>query len=264
MRMRQMLAVIGVVAGCSALLGGCELLDSAGAGGAQTPTMTYKQATLVQAPKTSALLSYFCPLGSAVCGAAFGPSPAKEDLRFDFELSFDVGNPNRFPIPTLSMLLATTLFPDVANVAELGAVCFKFCDPGDASCSSQGAEDACAANGQRDIDSLDDFAGAITDRLVDVATGNLDPSYGSNLGVRTIPAFGSTELKVVFTLGVDPMTNILGHIATDAASAWVQGQQAPLEIPYAVRGTLWVDVPLGLGRLGLPFGPESSSWQLAL
>ncbi len=241
----------------------CEFLDQA-AQSIQKPTLTYQEALLVQSPTTTSLLAYYCPsvMGATLCSPVLGAAPAKEDLRFDFELNFRVDNPTALPIPTLSMLLATTLFENDPNVQELGATCVTFCDPDDPSCTGNGAEDACASNDQNDIDTWDDFASSATDQLVGVATGELDAAYGDNLGIRTIPAHGFQDMKVVFSLGLDPMTNILGRVSNDYVTAYMNGNEEPVEIPYNVRGTLWVDVPANIGRVGLPFGPQSSVWQL--
>jgi len=248
------------------LLSGCAFLDSVTKGGASTPTLAYQNAALLQSPSTTSLLSYFCPssVGASICTPLLGATPAKQDLRFDFELSFRVDNPNTFDIPTLSMLLATTLFENDPDVTELGAACVKFCDPGDPTCTGLGAEDACAAGDQKDIDSLDDFLVGATDQLVNIANGDLDAAYADNLGIRTIPAQGFKDLKVVFSLGIDPMTTVLGRVAGDYVTAYVSGTKNQIDIPYNVRGTLWVDVPLNIGRVGLPFGPESSTWKLEM
>lgn len=245
---------------CSALM---QTLQGGGSGA--KPTMSYQSAQMVRSPSTTALLSYYCPsvgVPGPVCSAVLGARPSKQDLRFDFELSFQVNNPYTVPIPTLSMLLATTLFNNNPDAQELGAVCVSFCDPGDASCSGAAAAGACDAS-NNDIDSLDDFVGAAKRGLVDIATNGVD---ASNFRIKTIPAQGSSDLKVVFTLGLDPMLDVMQIVAQDHVNKAIQSGniERQIDIPYSVRGTVWLDLPNNMGRFGLPFGPAANTWQLAL
>ena len=218
------------------LLSGCALLENA-AGVIPKPTMTYRQASLVNSPSSSQLLAYYCPslLGSGICSPVLGAAPAKQDLRFDFALDFTVENPTDIDIPTMSLLVATSLFQNEPEVQELGLTCVRFCDDGDASCAAQSAEEACGAGDQLNIDSFDDFVSSATDGLLEGADEGLDAAYASNFGIKTIPANGSQDMQVVFTLGLDPMLNILGKVTDDYVDSYVKNGSAEVEIPYSVR-----------------------------
>lgn len=262
MRAQDKMVVALLLVFASFMSSGCEILDSA-TGSAQIPTMEYKNTALLKSPTTGQVASYFCPaaLGEFACTSALGASPAKEDLRFDFELTFGVNNPNTIPIPTISMLLATTLFP-TASAEELGAVCVTFCDPGEEGCTGQGAKEDCRADDQDQLDSFDDFLDKTTENLVNVVTG-VDNPYDDNVSIKTIPANGSKDIKVVFTLGVDPMTNILSQVAGQYVDSFVSGAtDTSLEVPYSMRGTLWFDLPFNYGRFGAGFGPYDDLWSL--
>jgi hypothetical protein len=245
------LALLTALCLCALSLGSCELANSLGQS-AKMPTITYKQTSLVKSPSAKKVGHYFC---GSLCGSAV---PLKEDLQFDFETTFSLQNPNDVAIPTLAMLLAVNLYPDDASVADLGAVCVSFCDPSDPSCQGGASQSACDAGDQKDITSWADVADRASQGLVNLATGQ--DAYPANDKLRYIEPGASSDIKVVYSFGVDPLINIMSNYAVSYASAYASG--APIDIPYDLKGTVWLNLPYGFGRFGLGFGPSKSSWSI--
>jgi hypothetical protein len=231
-------------------LGGCEELLGKNA---QMPTISYKQTALVKSPSITKISHYFC---GSLCGAAV---PAKSELEFDFETTFSLQNPNDLPIPTLAMLLAVDVYPDDPSVTELGAVCVSFCDPTDATCQSGASQSACDAGTQNDITSWADVAERAKEGLVNLASGQ--SAYPDNDKLRYIEPGATSDIKVVYSFGIDPLLSIMGKYGTSYAQSYLSG--APIEIPYGLKGTVWVNLPYNFGRFGLSFGPTKSSWNIS-
>lgn len=245
LRATLLLALIGLS------LGSCELANSLGST-AKMPTIAYKQTSLVKYPSATKLGLYAC---GGICGAV----PAKEELAFDFETTFSLQNPNDLPIPTLAMLMAVDLYPE-DTIGELGAVCVSFCDPADASCSGGASKSACDAGDQKDISSWSDFADRASEGLVNLATGQ--EAYPENDKQRYVPALGSSDIKVVYSMGVDPMLDILSKAIGDNFTSLVSGSGDPILVPYNLNGTVWLNLPYNFGRYGLAFGPANSTWEI--
>lgn len=252
-------------------LPGCPLLG--GGGGSATPeppTAALQTVNLTAQPKNQELAAYFCSdlvggniITDNACIAAFGRSPNKVDLVFSFELVFDLGNPNSFPIPLVEILLALDVF-EGADAAQLGAVCISFCNPDTEDCVQEGIE-ACRAP-DKEVESLEDFVPTVDDLIriaVEAATGTLD----DNLKFRYIPAAdddgtpGATEARIRFDLGLDAMLGILEVVALDSTDDLLEGRSPTFDIPYGVRGSVFFDIPV-LGRHALSYGPIDGVWSL--
>lgn len=253
-------------------LTGCPL-DGAGGGGAavpKPPTAELQTVNLTAQPNNQQLAAFFCSdlvggniITDNACIAAFGRAPARTDLTFSFELVFDLGNPNSFPVPLVEILLGLDVF-EGADAAALGAVCVSFCDPEAEDCQQAG-EDACRAP-DKEVSSLEDFVPTVDDLIrigVQAATGTLD----TNLAFRYIPAAdddgtpGATEARVRFDLGLTAMLGILETVARDSSSELLAGRSPTFDVPYNVRGSVFFDVPV-LGRHALSYGPIDGLWSL--
>lgn len=254
------------------LLPGCPLLGGEG-GGISTPeppTAELQTVNLTAKPRNRELAAYFCSdlvggniLTDNACIAAFGRSPLRADLIFSFELVFDLGNSNDFPIPLVEILLALDVFED-QDAAQLGAVCVSFCDPEAEDCVQAG-EDACRAP-DKEVSSLEDFIPTVDDLIrigVQAATGTLD----DNLKFRYIPGVaddgtpGAIEARVRFDLGLTAILGILETVAVGSTDDLLAGRAPTFDIPYNVRGSVFFDVPV-LGRHALSYGPIDGLWSL--
>lgn len=232
--------------GCEGLFGGVD---------AQIPTvqLSDSSALLIDPPDIAALAKYFCAdvLGQGPC-LLLGRPPTKEELQFRFQLVFQLDNPNQIPVPTTEILVGFHAYP-AETFGELGGVCTTLCEAGADNCPIP-PEGACVHRAQ-DLDSAEEFlAAAVVGGLV-LATEALNGEpVGQHLGLYTIPAGDSLELKVTFLIGVDPMLKLLGHTADGFVRDFVNTGEARLDVPYAVAGRVWFDVPY-LGRATVGFGP---------
>ena len=260
---------------------GCEALKEAATAAetAEPPTAQFNRALLADRPSNSKLASWFCgDLApdvmfideQALCEDAFGPRPEKADLKFSFDIVFDLGNPNTFPIPLVELLLALDVFKG-ADQAELGAVCVSFCNPEDGTCPDNPA-DACKP-ADNEINSLEDFVPTVDD-LVEIGrqavTGELFED--ENLQFRYIPGRdedcgeemcppGTLEAHIRFDLGLDATLNILEVVAVDSLDDLLTGDSPSFDIPWSMLGTLFFDVPV-LGRFAIEFGPVEGVFSL--
>lgn len=241
-----------------ALTPACELLGAAG-GTYPTPDLGMKSATLVQNPTANQLVQYYCPqlLGATLCTPTIGGPPLKADLSFFFDVRFDAGNSGDLPVPLLEMLLGLTVFPGV-NEESLGSVCVRFCAEDDPTCNGEPAPNSCQAD--NDVDSVEDFVGALAGFVFAAATGQTN--IEDNLKIRVIPPGKNIEVSVVFGLDVDTVLDLLVHLAEQAGNSLIQGKSVEFDIPFAARGTLFFDVPI-IGRTPLGFGPYADTWKIA-
>lgn len=251
-------------------LPGCPLGGAGGSATPEPPTAALQTVNLTAQPKNQELAAYFCSdlvggniITDNACAAAFGRAPIRTDLIFSFELVFDLGNPNGFPIPLVEILLALDVF-EGADAAQLGAVCVSFCDPDAEDCAQAGVN-ACSAP-DKEVESLEDFIPTVDDLIriaVQAATGTLD----DNLKFRYIPAAaddgtpGAAEARIRFDLGLDAMLGILEVVALDSTDDLLAGRSPSFDIPYAVRGSVFFDIPV-LGRHALSYGPIDGTWSL--
>ncbi len=262
-------------------LAGCPLLEEAAkaAETAEPPTATFNRVELTEQPSNDQLASWFCadlapdvPLINEreLCADFFGAVPAKTDLKFSFDLVFDLGNPNGFPIPLVELLLALDVF-EGQDQAELGAVCVSFCNPEDGTCPDNPAE-ACKP-ADKEIRSIEDFV-PTTEELVEIGrqaiTGELFED--ENLQFRYIPARdedcgeeicpdGQLEAHIRFDLGIDATLGVLEVVASDVVDELIAGRAPNFDIPYQMQGTLFFDVPV-LGRFAIEFGPIEGVFSL--
>lgn len=275
MRFLTLFAVLGLT--------GCDLLNKAAEASAETaepPTATFNRVALTEQPTNNQLASYFCldftpnPGGlfdiEELCVDFFGPIPTKADLKFSFDLVFDLGNPNSFPIPLVELLLALDVFKG-ADQAELGAICVSFCNPEDGTCPDDPL-DACRP-ADKEIRGIEDFV-PTADDLLELArkaiTGELFDD--ENLQFRYIPARdedcgeevcpdGQLEAHIRFDLGIDATLKVLTVVANDSIDDLIAGRSPSFDIPYGMVGTLFFDVPV-LGRFAIEFGPIEGVFSL--
>jgi len=250
-------------------LASCDALSDATGGTAEPPTLDHKNTALTESPEALALSKFYCaelfPNGFGLgisCGTfGLGNPPVAESLNFNFEITFEIQNPNTLPIPTLSMLLAIQLFPEDPNgPQDLGAVCVTFCDPSDMSCNGTSAQDACASS-DNDIRSLEDFASNARDNFLNILSGDTS-ALRDNISIKTIPARnadgtpGTIELKVIFTLNASAMLDIILNVGRQVIEQLISptsNGSVAIAIQYKLEGTVWVDLPFGFGRFGVGF-----------
>ena len=72
---------------------------------------------------------------------------------------------------------------------------------------------------------------------------------------------GEVEAHIRFDLGVDAITSLLGEVVEDSTDSLTSGEIPTFDIPYAVEGSLFFDVPV-LGRFAAGFGPIPGTWSL--
>ncbi len=244
---------VAMLALALALLGGgCELIG--GDGSATLPGLNLKSTALVRSPSWQNLAAYYFGIGA---------TPAASDLEFAFDLDFETDNPNPFPIPTTEILTALSVLTGDGqeDMTRLGAICFTFCADDDPDCAQPTDGTACQSRDD-DIYDIGDVPGAAVDGLVnlasDIATGQ---DVAGNTRRRLIPANAIDGFKIRFSVGVDPMLNVLESFVGQWATAALAGQDVQLDIPYRTNGTLWLQIPY-LGRAGLGFGPWDDAWQV--
>jgi hypothetical protein len=251
-------------------LGSCAGLDQLlGAGIISPPDVKFLGANLVQSPSQLDLSAYYCPkllreragLGTVAdfaCSRAFGRAPDASAMQFGFDLRFQVKNPNQVPLPLAEILTALAVFPG-ASTQNLGAVCLKLCDPGDASCFG-GADQRGCQSSQSDIKSLSDFPGAVANMLL--ARG-ISAAGGQPAGFRAPRVTAASTLEVVARLGITPeaMLPAMEQLARQSVGELKAGRKLSFEIPYKVEGTVFGDAG-SLGRVAAGFGPVSGAWPL--
>jgi hypothetical protein len=235
---------------------GCEPLLGGLGGSAEIPTVALSQgkAVLVQPPSLYALALYFCGelLDPTAC-LLFGPPPTKESLQFRFQLDFEVSNPSAFYIPTTEALVGLHLFPG-QTYGELGAVCVTLCNPGVAGCPILPSQ-ACVEK-VTDIDSVTEFiAGAVAGVLTMAVESANGKPIAQDLAPFTVAAHDKLSFKVTFAIGIDPMLKLVQNVGGDVLTQVLGSSGKSLDIPYAVGGRVWFDVPY-LGRVSTGFGPH--------
>lgn len=253
-----LLATVAAAASCDVLWRG------EGAPELAVPTLQLSEdaALLVDPPDLDALALYFCSrlVGSTLC-LPFGPPPRKEELQFHFQLVFDIDNPNQIPIPTSEIQVGLHLWPD-QTFGELGDVCITLCEAGAADCPIP-PEGACYYS-PTDIDTLEEFLVAAARGAV-ILLGeaiNGEP-IGQDLRVFSVPAGETIQLKVTLSIGIDPMLKLLEEAAPDVFEHVLFSSGDSLDIPYAVAGRIWFNIPY-LGRVTVGFGPYGAPPEPAL
>lgn len=221
------------------------------------PRLAVAGVDLVQAPTNRALAGHFCSryAPAVVCGAAFGPVLAVNQMRFVFDVRLNATNDNKFPVPVVEVLTAFRAFPETASAQNLGAVCMTMCEQGGACAQGPGA---CRSETGRDVRTVQDFAGAAAGFLFATAQGT---AGFDQLRIRTIPAGGTAEVKLQLELGAATVLALLEQVAKGAVQQASKGQEPQFAIPYNVEGTAWVRVEK-FGRIGAGFGPFAGNWAL--
>jgi len=230
----------------------------------KAPDALLDRIDLLEAPGANKLARYACHeyLGSSsVCEATLGSKPKKSNMRFSFDVVFDLHNPNKnFPIPLVEMLLAMNVYPGENN-QDLGAVCVSFCDAGDDSCTPEAdAQAACDLSSATQVDTVSDVVPSVDDMIElasDVANGETDNSYE----FQYIPKNGSTEAHVQLDLNIDVMLNVMETLLFDAAEDALAGRNINLKVPYESEGNVFFNAP-ELGRYAVGFGPFADKWNL--
>jgi len=191
------LAALALLA-TTAPLTSCAALTDALANGVKAPTSGLNRVDLVESPSLNKLLNFSCHnyLGasSSACQlAGWNSPPRKSDLRFSFDIVFDLYNPNaQLPIPLVELLLGFTVFSD----QNLGAVCVSFCDPDAEDCASAGQnlQGACEIDDNTtEVDEASDLVPSVDD-LMDLAT-DLSNGTADNWEFRVIPSAATGDCQ---------------------------------------------------------------------
>lgn len=244
--------------GCDAL---CSQLDLGAAScplPADAPEVSVTHLSLLDAPEPKALAANYCAdyfglIGQIGCEAALGGAPSKSDLGFTFGVGLTMSNPVDVPVPATDVLIELTLFDD--DAAALGSVCVTLCGAGNPNCDGSPKPGACDTSGG--IDSWGEAAAAVPSLISGIATGEL----GDDLQKSSVPAGGDVNLGLAFTLGIDAALDVIGGAADRFMDDAVLGGDLGIAIPVVVSGEVFFDVP-SAGRVGVPFGPFESTWQV--
>ena len=243
-----------------AALSGCEALTDI-ADGVEPPKASLTRVDLLHAPTTTQLLAFECDalLGSATCSGLGLPSaPAEKKLTYNFDLVFDLKNPNPdLPIPLVEVLIGMQVF----DLSNLGAACISFCDPEDEDCApAMNAEGACAVDDAKDVKGPEDLIPSVDD-LVDLAEDAVTGDLGDNNSWRVIPGGDRVEGHIQFDLSANVMLDLADVLIEDALNDLIDGRNVKVKVPYTTEGTVFFDVPQ-LGRHATGFGPWDDSWVL--
>jgi hypothetical protein len=250
----------------------CANLNALLAGaGISPPEVTFRGASLVRSPSKRELTAYFCPKlarekglgfgGELVCSTMFGSAP--RDLTLGFDMRFTVQNPNQVPLPLSEILTAITVFPE-QSAQNLGAVCMRLCEPGDANCTAGQDPNSCRS-ARGDIRTLNDFPQAVANLLVaeGLAAGAGGVGAPSPGGFRAPKVLASSAVEVVarFNMLPEAMVPLLEQLARQSTSELRAGKELSFLIPYRLQGTVFADAG-SLGRVAAGFGPVSGEWPL--
>lgn len=254
MRNAWWLAVLALGAGCDDLEG---ILDGED-GGIASPTGTLTSVKLVQAPTVVQVLAWQCDeLNLGLACIPVGPRPSSDELAFDFDLNFDLQNPNvSIPIPMVEALLGITVF----DTANLGSVCVSLCDPDDATCRpGANAQGACDLDGAPAVLEAGDLVPTVPE-LVRLIEGAGDGTY-INDQWRILRAGETTEVTLNFSLAPQALLELGDELLVGALDDLLTGSTPTLEVPYTTEGTLFFDVPT-VGTRSVGFGPFDDAWLL--
>jgi hypothetical protein len=247
-------------------LGSCDFLDQAESlmeVVVEMPEVSVGDVTLARSPAFRQLASYYCPrvysvpLVEDVCRGLVGTPPPERDLFFRFVLPLEVGNPNEFPLPAVSLLTALEVFSG-SDARELSAVCIRFCDTSEADCNPY-APDACYSD-DPEIRSLDDFAGAALNYLTVFVANSVQGTVPPELRVKTIPAQGKATVFITFDVAPGAVLSVLEVLFLAQVDKLVSGEAFSLSIPYSIQGSIWFHVQ-NFGRFGVSYGPVDGIWE---
>ncbi len=220
------------------------------------PKVAVSSVALVAAPTNVALAMYFCPqIANVLICRIFGPAPALSELVFVFDVTLTVENDNPVPLPAVETMLAFTAYPDANQPTNAGVVCLALCPEGQ-DCGPP-PEDGCSS-ADEGLKTKEDYAAATAGLLVAVAMGTAKPS---DIKVRTIPPGASIEVLARLELEPQSMLQIVASVARDALREIEAGRQPNFAVPFALEGTLWVEVE-SFGKIAAGFGPFYDTWSL--
>lgn len=242
-------------ASCAQLLSSLRAGQTPALRAPDPPRVTVASVRLTRAPRNEQLAVYFCTrVAPPIICQIFGPIPSPQELQFQFTTDLDLQNPNSIPLPLVEILAGFTVFPQATGERNLGAVCLNLCeDP--TSCPP--AQDACRSD-QRDIRTLQDFAGASVNFLLAVATGQ---QRFENLRIRTLAPGQTTRTQVHLQLDPEAVLSVIEHMSTNVVQQTQRGQAARFEIPYRFEGTVWLRVE-NFGRFAASIPRFEGSWPL--
>jgi len=255
-----------LIALCFSLsLGSCDFFDQA-QGLMETvvevPAVSVGDIELARSPAFGKLAGYYCPrvysapLVDDLCRNLVGAPPPVEELFFRFVLPLEVGNPNEFPLPAVSLLTALEVFSG-DEARELSAVCIRFCDTSEVDCNPYDPN-ACYSD-DPDIRSVDDFAGAALNYLTIYLADSVQGTVPPELRVKTIPALGKATVFITFDVAPGAVLSVMEALFLAQVDKLVSGDTFALSIPYSIQGSIWFHVQ-NFGRFGVSYGPVEGTW----
>lgn len=247
-------AALALVAGLTSA--GCDALVSS----LKLPTAGLQRVDLVNAPTVDQSLAWACHtwFGSSTCSLlGWSSMPSDAAMQFSFDIVFDLYNPNEsVPIPLVELLLGIMVFEE----QNLGAICVSFCDEEDTACvPSINAEGACEAEAADDVKSVNDIVPTVEDLLSlaeSVAAGDT-----LNGNIRLLEPLTNMEGHIQFDLSPDTMMGLGENMLNDAVNDVVDGRNVEINVPYAVEGSVFFDIP-EQGKRAIGFGPFDDEWAL--
>ncbi len=247
---------------------GCELLTNYLEGadavsiGIPKVQMPDANARLVKYPGAQQLGSWACDkaLGSMACGLIpYYRTPILGQMQFQFAVTFQIENPNQVPVPTTELLVALDLWPDrnMPN-SHLAGICTTLCEPGTADCPIPAGQ-ACVDR-YDDVDDLSSLLRAALNAALLLAMEAINGrEVGSMWEAWTIPPSQTVDLTFTFSIGIEEMLNLIYQmISSDVLVDLLRDDGGGIEIPYAIAGKLWFQVPY-LGRIAIGLGPYGTA-----
>lgn len=261
-----LIQLLAFVSGCGAFEGLHE--DHTGGRRAPPPSPRVRlvEVRLAHHPTDQQLGVHYCtqvaagsrlgPAGVLLC-RALGPAPSEQDLQFRWEIELEVTNPSSVPVPLVEALVAFTAFPDAADPESLGAICLSLCENAE-TCPQSEEESACQSD-EPAITDLASLGHAAAGFLTSVALGE---ERFEDLRVQTIAPHGTLRFVAELALDTEPMLALIGRASESAVAQARQGHAPELVIPYAVEGSIWVDVR-SFGRVAASFPRTTGTWDMA-
>ncbi|MEN0065712.1 MAG: hypothetical protein AAGA48_26475 [Myxococcota bacterium] len=238
---------------------GCDELEGLiGDSNVFAPTGDLTSVELRKAPTVNQVLAWQCDelnLGPVLCSTV-GPRPTSPELAFEFDLNFDLDNPNiTVPIPMVEALLGVTLF----DSANLGSVCVSFCDPNDDDCQAEADRPGACEADANDIQGPGDLIPSVPE-LLSLAIDSDDGTY-ENDDWRLLREGGTTRITMGFAIDPLELLRLGDNLLESSLNDLLAGREPSFDVPYTTEGTLFFNVP-ELGRQAIGFGPFEDSWPL--
>ncbi len=220
------------------------------------PVVTVSNVALVQYPNNNILARYYCPkVAPSLLCRVFGSVPGPAELRFIFDVTLNVVNPNEIPLPAVEAMVALTTYPGSQSQSNVGAVCVALCPEGE-RCGPP-PQNGCQSN-EPEIRSMNDFAAASVGFLTNVALGTVNPS---DVKVRIIEPGQAIDITTRFEINPQAMLALLGNVAGDGIASIKKAKVPEFTVPYQIEGSVWVKLE-NFGRFAAGFGPTSGEWAL--